>query len=387
MTHQPDLQTLVRAVEPGPAEAEREAIWAAIIARIGESEQARAPRAARGRFAPRRPLVIALTAAAIALLIIALLPAGEDGRAPLPANASAAEVFRAAADGAADDGLPVIGEGQYLYARVETAPSASDDEPSGSTMVAESWTASDGSGLRIISTRRGDETREIARVFYEPGSDVGHWIEGGTEVTEEPGRGDWRSVVSGARVHELPASADALLRRLRAGIDAGEVASLAERDLLVTDSALDLLIEAPLAPEQRAAALRMLADMPAWFTPGTTTRPVRVENRGVTEDSLGRSGIAVRIMIDLTPGSREHAPGSHETHYTADVILDPDDGRLLEVREHELGHVRTVAEQEVVDSLTGRASGLDPGKLCEANPRKLECGSTGAQPNTGGRRR
>jgi hypothetical protein len=89
----------------------------------------------------------------------------------------------------------------------------------------------------------------------------------------------------------------------------------------------------------------MLADLPAWFTPGTTTRPVRAENRGATEDSLGRSGTAVRITVDLTPGTAEHTPGSHETHYTADVILDPEDGRLLEVREHELGHVRTVAER------------------------------------------
>jgi hypothetical protein len=373
VTHHTEVETLVRGLETAPSEAEREAVWAAIVARVGEVEHVQIAPPSRRRFTARRRVALAASATAAALLVIALLPSGRETRVPLPANASAAEVLRATADGAADDGLPLIGPGQYLYARVETAPAAPHGQPRGPTMIAESWTASDGSGLRIESVRRGEKTREVARVSYRPGSDLGHWIEAGTEVTEKPGRGNWRAVVSGARVQELPVDSGALLRMLRAGIDRDEFASLAERDLLVADTALDLLIEAPLSPEQRAAAFRVLADIPAWFAPGTSTRPVRAESLGMVEDSLGRSGIGVRITVDLTPGTAKHTSGSHEIHYTADLILDPEDGRLLEVREREFGQVRTVAEQQVVDSLPDSAHELAPRDLCEANPRKLRC--------------
>jgi hypothetical protein len=181
---------------------------------------------------------------------------------------------------------------------------------------------------------------------------------------------NWRYVVPGDEVVSLPAERDALLASLRARAERAahvyqrprpegyyprvdRTYELSGPDLLVVETATDLLVEAPLSPGQRAALLSLLADAPDWYQPGTSAKPIQIRNLGATKDALGREGIAVKFTIELTSAeTRGASPG------TFDLVLDPEAGRLLETRSYEHGPEAepvplTVVAQRVVDSIDG----------------------------------
>jgi hypothetical protein len=167
-------------------------------------------------------------------------------------------------------------------------------------------------------------------------------------------------VVPGDELVRLPTERDPLLAALRAGAEraAAEHRKRPNRhrkfggrdltlpnielygiDLLVLGTVEDMLVDAPLNPDQRAAMLSLLADAPDWYRPGSGAEPLQIRRLGPTKDARGRDGTAVQIG-------------------GADLVLDVDAGRLLEIRWYEHGRdadpiTLTVEEQRVVDSPAG----------------------------------
>lgn len=356
------MERFVRdALAPEPTATERDAVWRSIETRLDEQEApvpapapVRTPRR-RPRFAMPRLAVAGMAAGATACALagVALLPAGDRAGTPLLAEASAAEVLKATARSAA--ALPAVGGGQVLYARVAAIPPGGTLERASLT---ETWTAPDGSGRVLEAVRGGRVTGETT---YRAGDERGRRADG-TRLEAEDG---WRAVVGGAGVAELPGDADALLADLRERVAAraatGGLDDLGEidrygRDLLVAATAVGLLVEAPLSPGQREAAFALLAGAEGWYEPGATATPPRIERAGTDRDALGREGTVVRVVLTLTPAEAGAARGDREAvEWALDLVLDPDRGRLLEVREREEGPgspawVRVTEAQRVVDA-------------------------------------
>jgi hypothetical protein len=395
-------ETLVKeTLDVEPAATDRTAVWQSIVERLGEHEApARRPTLERVRRHLRltRFAAVGLAALAATLAAVALLPAGDErdgSHAPLLATASAAEVLNATAM-SARSALPAAGPGEYLFTRASSAIGGEG----ASTVGIESWTATDGSA-RIVEHERSSRpgrrvrgrcvkpmrsngraqrcTRNISQVTttsYRSGSVIGVITANGIERRMPPPQlsPNWRYVVSGDEVVRLPAKRDALLASLRARAERAarvyerprpkgyyprvdRTYELAGRDLLVVETATDLLVEAPLSPGQRAAMLSMLADAPDWYQPGASAEPIQIRNLGPTKDALGRNGIALKFTIELTSDetgdeTRGASPG------TFDLVLDPKAGRLLETRSYEHGIeaapvLLTVAAQRVVDAIDG----------------------------------
>jgi hypothetical protein len=227
---------------------------------------------------------------------------------------------------------------------------------------------------RVVRGPGGDTVRkwrtETAITSYRPGSAIGLVIENGLKRRTPPPQlsPNWRYVVPGDAVVRLPAERDALLAALRAGAERAARAyerprpqgyhprvdrtyQLWGRDLLVINTAIALLVEAPLSRGQRAALLSLLAHTPDWYQPGTSAEPIRIRNLGPTKDALGREGIALKFALELTAGeARDASPGTFE------LVLDPEAGRLLETRSYEHGAdaepvLLTLVAQRVVDSI------------------------------------
>jgi hypothetical protein len=395
-------ETLVKdALEVEPSAAEHAAVWESIVERLGEDQApGRTPTLELVRRHLRLPRLAAVGLAALAatLAAVALLPAGDErggSQTPLLATASAAEVLNATAT-SARSALPAVGPGEYLFTRASSAIRGK-----GATTVGiESWTATDGSA-RIVeherSSRPGQSVRgrcieptppnraaepctryisQVTTTSYRAGSDIGVVTENGVERRTPPPQlsPNWRHAVPGDEVVRLPAKRDALLASLRAGAERAarlyqrprpkgyyprvdRTYELSGRDLLVVETATDLLVEAPLSPVQRAAMLSVLADAPDWYQPGASAEPIQIRNLGPTKDALGRNGIALRFTIELRSDetgdeSLGASPG------TFDLLLDPQAGRLLETRSYEHGPdaepvALTVVAQQVVDSIDG----------------------------------
>jgi hypothetical protein len=373
-------ETLVRQVlEVEPSAADREIVWESIVERLVDPPSRRRVPAMKRL---TRLAVPALAALVATLAAIALLPAGDErGRssAPAPATASAAEVLTATAR-SAHSALPAVGPGEYLFAR--TSLTITGEGPV--SVDTRSWTATDGSA-RIVDVERARRRVRDAKgklvekwqtettvTTYHAGSARGVVAENGVERPTLPPElsPNWRYVVPGDEVTRLPPDRDALLASLRAR--AGRAAELYGRprpegyyprvdrtyelagpDMLVVETATALLVEAPLNPAQRTAMLSMLADAANWYRPGTSAEPIEIRNLGQTEDALGRDGIALKFTMEVT--SDEIAGASSQIF---DLVLDPQDGRLLEIRSYEHGPgadpvLRTVASQRVVDSMDG----------------------------------
>jgi len=382
-------ETLVReTLEVEPSAADRGAVWQSIVERLGEGEApGRTPTLELVRRHLRLPRLAAVGLAALAatLAAVALLPAGDErggSQAPLLATASAAEVLNATAT-SARSALPAVGPGEYLFTRASSAIRGEG----ASTVGIESWTATDGSA-RIVERERSSRpgrhvrgrcveptrsnrrakrcTRYISQVTttsYRAGSDIGVVAANGVETRMPPPQlsPNWRYVVPGDDVVRLPAERAArVYQRPRPKgyfprVD--RTYELSGRDLLVVETATDLLVEAPLSPGQRAGMLSMLADAPDWYQPGASAEPIQIRNLGQTKDALGRNGIALKFTIELTSGetgdeARGASPG------TFDLVLNPEAGRLLETRSYEHGPAAepvllTVVAQRVVDSTDG----------------------------------
>jgi hypothetical protein len=351
------LEMLVnQTLEVEPSAAEREAVWRSITEQLGEQQELPPVRRHPRRRRLPRLAAVGLAAVAIGLAIVTLLPTADESGGPLPraSEAQAAAILNATAT-SAGSALPAVGPGQYLFARTSTTIRGE-----GAISVdTKSWTATDGSGW-IVSHERSSRGSETSTTSYRAGSDTALHTEDGVERRYAPTLG-WRAVVPGAEVGRLPAERDALLASLREGAeravreyrDRVRAAQAAGKDrnhypifreiersghdLIVVETVTDLLVEAPISPDQRAALFSLLADAPDWYQPGSGAEPILVRNLGPTEDDLGRNGTAVRVGA-------------------FDLVLDPGAGRLLETRsyEHGLGGepVRlTLEAQRVVDSI------------------------------------
>ncbi|MBE1532672.1 CU044_5270 family protein [Actinomadura algeriensis] len=135
-------------------------------------------------------------------------------------------------------------------------------------------------------------------------------------------------------VAELPTDADAL-RNVLLGLegnwhaytsdDTGKepIRALdgAERTRALSEVAGTLLSTAPAPPKVRAAAFRMLADLPG------------VKAGGEAKDRMGREGTVVSLPLETTmPLGLYTAPKQLGT-YTRQWIIDPDKGALLAIRD------------------------------------------------------
>jgi hypothetical protein len=380
MNAQRTLETLVRTTLEGePSHAERDAVWEAIVARLREG-------AATGRTARplRMPLPAAVGAAVLAVILaaLALLPASDkpgkpSQAAPMPGRqlaagpaAEAAFVLNATAR-SSRRALPSVGPGEYLFARTSTVVQGDVGGPA--RFVTKSWTANDGSALILERSRSRRSCPSSARratdcrprwlsgantTRYGAGGVVGVIHTGdGRKLRVRPDPFRWRSVFLGDELVGLPADRLRLLAALRAGIErfaaehrkrpdphrklGGRDMTLFNielhgADLAVVHNITEMLVDAPLDPDQRAGMLSLLADAPDWYRPGRSAEPLPVHSLGPTTDALGRDGTAVQVGA-------------------ADLALDVDGGRLLEIRSFEHGRdalpiVITVEDQRVVGS-------------------------------------
>ncbi|MFB4276177.1 CU044_5270 family protein [Nonomuraea sp. MTCD27] len=116
----------------------------------------------------------------------------------------------------------------------------------------------------------------------------------------------------------------------------------------LSDVAGTLLAGAPVPPEVRAAAFRMLATLPG----------VRVEGRAA--DPLGRPGVVISLPLETTiPLGLSTAPEQLGT-YRRQWIINPDDGTLLAMR-------------DLVATPPRGSRSLPPGD--DGRPRRLTVGS------------
>jgi hypothetical protein len=370
-------ETLVeQTLRVEPSAAERHAVWQSIAARLREGEET-------DRESARRPRLVAVGVAALAVVLaaVALLPAAREPGGPLPAasSAEAAAVLNATA-ARSRAALPAVGPGEHLLTR--TSLTVSGDRAS--TVDTTSWTATDGSAVVVDRERssrpcpwapgRECTTLDTTTTRYRAGGNVGVRSENGREIRLRPELFEWRAVVPGDEVVRLPGDRDALLASLRARAEravreqekrsdphrelGGRDLRLAQvelsgLDLVVVEAVTDLLVYAPLSAGQRAAMFSLLAEAPEWYRPGSGANPIQIRDLGPTDDALGRNGTAVRIATRPTDDEARRAG-----EWTVDLVLDPDSGRLLEIRSYEHGRDAepiplTVEAQRVVDSATG----------------------------------
>ena len=388
------LETLVRkTLEAEPSPAERDAVWQSILARLSDgAASGRAPSRGLVRRKPRRlrlphPAAVGVAVLAVILTVLALLPTPERHGKPSPtppmpgrqlpagSGAEAAAVLNATAS-SSRSALPAVGPGEYLFARTSTV--VRGDKGGLARSVTKSWTATDGSALILERSRswrgcpstprpstdcRPQWVSSANTTRYRAGSDVGVIrTDDGREMPLRPDPFRWREVVRGDEVVGLPAEPGGLLASLRAGTERAAAEhrkrpdphrklggrdmtlpniELYGLDLAVVHNITDMLVDAPLNPDQRAAMLSLLADAPDWYRPGRSAEPLPVRSLGPTKDALGRDGTAVQVGA-------------------ADLVLDVDGGRLLEIRSFEHGRdalpiTITVEQQRVVGSTNGEA--------------------------------
>src|SRR4051794_41216397 len=140
-----DLIRSFRADVPAPS--------AAATARA-EHAWRRAPSRRRRLTAPRLPRLAAAGALAAAAIAAAVALPGGDGGGVGPAEASAADALRQAAD--AQSGMPArpLRAGEFWYVRTRSASIIGGDEAGGYTaiqpQVREGWVAADGSRRQLV---------------------------------------------------------------------------------------------------------------------------------------------------------------------------------------------------------------------------------------------
>jgi hypothetical protein len=383
VTRHRTLEILVKeTLEVEPRAAEREAVWQSIAAQLSEEMRPRSTamaelvrRRPRRRRRPRagRVMAAATAALAIGLVTLTLLSSSDKSGTLLLATseARAAAILNTTANHARV-GVPAVGPGQYLFAQTSSAVTGE-----GAIRVdSKSWTATDGSAW-IVDHQRSSRGVETSTTRYVAGGDVALDTVDGVTTRRTPKLGGWRAVVAGYEVVKLTSDRDALLVTLRAGVDRAvrQLQAIAERppreqpggvrthypgldqvelwgrDLFVVETVTQLLMWAPLSPDQRATLLSLLANIPQWYQPGTSATQAQIRSLGPTKDALGRAGTAVRIAADPAPEQAART-GS----WLVDFVLDQDAGRVLETRSYEHGPnaepVRgTVKTQRVVDDI------------------------------------
>lgn len=202
--------------------------------------------------------------------------------------------LREIAQRAANSGVPARAAGRtayikmknwYLHSRISNQSTVSVVRPE----VRELWRHPDGSGRSVVTAGapefRSPQDRRKWDGSSAPDRRTHRWAAGE------------RDLFTGKRP---PTDVDELRRWLH------QRPSSAPEPLRTVTAVTDLLRNRVLLPQERAAVLRLLAEIPGMHHDGTTT------------DRAGRPGQAFSLESDA---------GGLPTRYT--VIVDPDDGRFL----------------------------------------------------------
>ena len=312
-------------LDPTPmTPAERDAAWRSILTQLEPAPRSRV-----------RLIAVPVALAGAATAAIALVPASTPNRPTPLGSASAAQVLRAAA-AASDLGAP--GPGQVLFEQERRVLPVGDGQPD-SSYSDRTWTEPDGTGRRV-SVYRYPGARPTTTRDRFPGGDA------------DP---EWAGALTAAQVAALPTDPDALRDDLRAAIrrtsGGDDELKVIGPDLAVLGLDVELSETAPLSADQRGALLELLATAPQWTTPGTSITPMSVRNLGAATDADGRDGIRIRVELRFTAAEARELSIDPEP-FALDFVIDPDRGRILEVREFEDGldgrpQVTTIERQEI----------------------------------------
>lgn len=273
-------------------------------------------RAGRWRLTRRSVLAgaaVAAAAVAAAIVVPATLPGHSPGAAP---SAAAVAVLTDAADVARSQpsGEP-LGDGQYLYLKIDhgntgggvypldgphTAGSAGPGSDGLTRFVKQLWIAADGSGRQLVRTL-GPQPRTLDA--HEPAGTFTNAV-----------------VYTG----NLPLNPDALNRAIGQRFEGGH------SDTGATFQFAGTFLQADATPRLRAALYRMIATLPGVVSLGPMT------------DTLGRHGIAVGIKV---AGDRQ-----------MQLIFDPHTSAVLQMQETDshgqLVLYDTYVSSGIVDSTT-----------------------------------
>lgn len=296
------------------SDVEAELAWIEIQARLTNHPGPPAPALAAGRARRRRlvPLAVAGGLTAAVLFAFALLPVGA-GPEQAPRilsttleSASAAEILQVAADSARRGRSTIPGSGEVLYWRAITFPNTPGG---GDPSIRQELIDDKGRGQRIEIDGAGNRT-------------VTEFDADQPDPAIEPDD-SWRALFSFSQLAELPTEPDALLESLREQViaeagergDLGEGASEGEStsegegasaddpfsvDYTTLTSAVQLLTQAPLNADQRAALFELLMDAPQWFR-ANDDATVSLRNMGPDPTESDRIAIQLRIEANTKP--------------------------------------------------------------------------------------
>jgi hypothetical protein len=297
-------------------------------AAVGHAERAwRRARPRRSRWAPR--LAVAAALAAAALIAAIAIPGSDTGRIG-PAEATAAETLRRAADAQHGELPRPLRAGEFWYVRTRSASIIGGDE-SGYTAIQpelrEDWVAADGTRRSVI--------RPAGPLRFPGPRDRRRWEAAGSPELSGRGVQDYRfrapkkgpfyfadQPMSYADLLGLPRDAEALYGRIRSAAVECECGPSVDRESFVIVG--DMLRDNPIPDDLRAAFLRAAA-----FIPG-------IQLVARERDVAGRPGIAV---------AHDHARHRHA------LVFDARSYRLLGDTD------RVVARNDYVDAAAGRLIG------------------------------
>ena len=325
-------------------EEEAAAVWTILKAELASPPIAVQP--PERRRPAKKKLVVSLTlgVAAILFALVALLPnwsnSGEDGLdIGSLESATASEVLAVTGREASRESL-LPSKGEQLYFRsVRTSPTGAED-----TQRIEEWIGPDGLGYRRDPTRGGSskgsssgstETQPLTETF-----DASEGPDPRIVVSES-----WRAVLSMSQLEDLSdAPPPEALRQLRRSVSGavGRAPDLSRgvhdfvgSDLIVLMTVTNLLTQAPLTGQQREGLFKLIETSPTWMK-SDGTAPSRTTNLGESESQAGQSGILIQTSIDLPPTAAAIL-GVNPSFWRLDILLDPDAGTVLEVRNTQAG--------------------------------------------------
>lgn len=266
------------------------------------------------RRAPRRTLGLIATATAVVGVGIALMPAAER---PDPRSPAALDALRTPSALASE--VPPVRDGRFRYAKVRTrythvATRGDRTATQRSEETSESWVSGGWKGRQLT-------VYDASSVSGDP--DLG--VHGFARPPREGSRSDGRYLSPDGPLAtldpaDLPAGRDAIGRALRDGVRTNRWAEGRRRgvpfhfqgstDSFVAYSIIDLLVDARLTADQRAAFLDVLR----------TDRNAR--SGGVGTDSEGRRG----QVIDLDFTGKQALLGVKGLR----VVFDPQSAEILE---------------------------------------------------------
>jgi len=294
-----ELLQQVRSELPPPGARSRAAARGLLMARIEASTPSASPRPEH-RAPRRRWLSLAVAGAAlVAALVVLAVGFGGGGGELQPA---VGQVLRQTAEVAAAQEPLTMAPGQFLYVRSTSAYLLFNGK--WSVLVpsrTETWASMDG-------TRKGRVRRVYGKPRFVSAGQRADWVAAGSPPLSEAGRIEDSSISGGGMVDasKLPTDPAALRRMIEAREIPGVEGPPGEAETFTLVG--DMLRQAYLSPQVRAALYRLTAELPG------------VELLGEVRDPVGRAGTGV-AYVDRARGIRK------------ELIFDPATSALLGERE------------------------------------------------------